>query len=202
MPTYTSISGNKREHTNWPLSTSGVSRDAASMLSSINGTEREIFSGMHVWERYSIKKSTSYETIRSYVDRFDTRDTYVNDKWYYCAYKSYSASGATFTLNEGEVFYSNGTDCINYYIDPDMSRQSSSKEKVDTSPMSGLAKIYQVTSQKTNKDDEQVFGGYELTRELFTQELKGSYIDTVKSKDENAYPENGISGGYWYVKIK
>lgn len=32
-------------------------------------------------------------------------------------------------------------------------------------------------------------------------EAKGSYIDDVFSDDENAYPDNGIQDGYWYVKI-
>lgn len=30
---------------------------------------------------------------------------------------------------------------------------------------------------------------------------KGSYVDTVESDNINQYPNNGISGGYWYVKI-
>ena len=30
---------------------------------------------------------------------------------------------------------------------------------------------------------------------------KGTYIDTVESDNENAYPINGRSGDYWYVKI-
>lgn len=34
-----------------------------------------------------------------------------------------------------------------------------------------------------------------------TETSKGSYIDTVESDNENAYPNNGISGDYWYVKI-
>ena len=30
--------------------------------------------------------------------------------------------------------------------------------------------------------------------------LKGSYIDLVTSTNSNAYPDDGISGNYWYVK--
>lgn len=29
----------------------------------------------------------------------------------------------------------------------------------------------------------------------------GSYIEDVESEDENAYPDNGVQDGYWYVKI-
>ena len=34
-----------------------------------------------------------------------------------------------------------------------------------------------------------------------TETSKGSYVDTVESDNEYAYPVNGIYGGYWYVKI-
>lgn len=30
--------------------------------------------------------------------------------------------------------------------------------------------------------------------------VRGTYIDDVESDDENAYPDNGIQDGYWYVK--
>ena len=33
------------------------------------------------------------------------------------------------------------------------------------------------------------------------KEVKGSYIYDVASNDPNAYPENGVQDGYWYVKV-
>ncbi len=30
--------------------------------------------------------------------------------------------------------------------------------------------------------------------------LRGQYVDTVQSTNQNAYPSDGISGSYWYVK--
>lgn len=30
------------------------------------------------------------------------------------------------------------------------------------------------------------------------QQIQGSYIDDVESTDESAYPQNGVSGSYWY----
>lgn len=35
---------------------------------------------------------------------------------------------------------------------------------------------------------------------LATKRAKGTLIDTIEHIDENAYPVNGISGGYWYVR--
>ena len=35
---------------------------------------------------------------------------------------------------------------------------------------------------------------------LATKLAKGTLIDTIEHIDENAYPVNGISGGYWYVR--
>ena len=37
-----------------------------------------------------------------------------------------------------------------------------------------------------------------ITNVLYYQ---GNFIDTVESDNESAYPDNGISGNYWYVKI-
>lgn len=35
---------------------------------------------------------------------------------------------------------------------------------------------------------------------LATKRSKGTLIDTIEHIDENAYPVNGIAGGYWYVR--
>lgn len=32
-----------------------------------------------------------------------------------------------------------------------------------------------------------------------TRQIQGSYIEDVTSTNRSAYPDNGISGGYWYV---
>lgn len=32
-------------------------------------------------------------------------------------------------------------------------------------------------------------------------QTKGTYVDTVENENPSAYPDNGISGNYWYVKI-
>lgn len=31
---------------------------------------------------------------------------------------------------------------------------------------------------------------------------KGDFIEEVKAKDPNTYPDNGAQGGYWYVKVE
>ena len=35
---------------------------------------------------------------------------------------------------------------------------------------------------------------------LATKRAKGAYVDTIEHIDENKYPENGVVGGYWYVR--
>lgn len=32
-------------------------------------------------------------------------------------------------------------------------------------------------------------------------QTKGTYIDTIENENPSAYPDNGISGDYWYEKI-
>lgn len=40
-----------------------------------------------------------------------------------------------------------------------------------------------------------------ITKKTGETQSQGSFIDTVESDNENTYPDNGISGNYWYVKI-
>lgn len=32
------------------------------------------------------------------------------------------------------------------------------------------------------------------------QDVQGEYIEEVTSSDYNAYPDNGVQDGYWYVR--
>jgi|GEM_PF-4925202 len=41
---------------------------------------------------------------------------------------------------------------------------------------------------------------YRSDRQQQTSYSRGSYIDTVVAEN-GTYPDNGISGGYWYVKV-
>lgn len=34
-----------------------------------------------------------------------------------------------------------------------------------------------------------------------THDIKGSYVGTVTSYNQNAYPTDGVSGSYWYVRV-
>lgn len=50
-----------------------------------------------------------------------------------------------------------------------------------------------------------IYYGSPYTQKKYTltgvKEVKGSYISDVDSTDPNAYPENGVQDGYWYVKV-
>ena len=47
-----------------------------------------------------------------------------------------------------------------------------------------------------------ILGRYDYYLEVTgSTDIQGDFIDTIESEDENAYPDNGISGDYWYVKV-
>lgn len=41
-----------------------------------------------------------------------------------------------------------------------------------------------------------------VEKETYKVEVKGDYIATVGSNEENEYPENGIKGNYWYELVE
>lgn len=208
MPTSTTIDGISREHTNWPLAVDGVSREAVSMLAGVDGTQREIFSGMHEWERYSITTSTRWITTTGSEEFFDEMDDYPKNS-IFCLYNTYVISGSTFTLSSGSIkdlsAFDNTTTIAGYYTPEIVPRWKWTHESDygDTGDITGLQKIYRLTRSKEDRDDETYrFYGTPITLKQSSYQSKGTYIDSVKSKDETAYPENGIYNGYWYVKIK
>lgn len=42
---------------------------------------------------------------------------------------------------------------------------------------------------------------YKLTLSDSKEITKGQFVSYVTSDSENAYPDNGVSDGYWYVKL-
>lgn len=45
------------------------------------------------------------------------------------------------------------------------------------------------------------YEGYQSYEQTGTAQQKGSLVGTVESENENAYPVDGISSGYWYTRI-
>ena len=43
--------------------------------------------------------------------------------------------------------------------------------------------------------------GYPYVSEAVYSQKQGEYIDTVESDDPSTYPDNGISGDFWYIKV-
>lgn len=48
----------------------------------------------------------------------------------------------------------------------------------------------------------QSMSGSQYIGSVFTTvDIKGSYVGTVTSYNQNAYPTDGVSGSYWYVRV-
>ena len=56
---------------------------------------------------------------------------------------------------------------------------------------------------KYPKDGYTNFDEYYYEFDHYGDAVKGTtYLGQVKDKNENAYPDNGLYNGYWYVKVK
>lgn len=209
MPTYTSVDGVSREHTNWPLAVDGISRETVSMLGSVDGIQREVFAAS-VWEKYSVTKTSTFSAERNECSAFAT----VPSHKYVFFFESYTRAGNKFKLSGDSTRYMPygtssssdrsklwtvyHTDCI--YTSGNVYSEANS-ENLAKEQSQSLSKVYELDVMKSDFCPAKL-GGYKI--ELIEQVSisKGSFIGMVGDRDPNAYPENGEQDGCWCVKIR
>lgn len=204
-PTFATIDGVQRELTGWPVVVDGVSRDLDRMLGDVDGVKRELFSSGHRWERYLVTYSVSYTTKTQTLclvndpdsNRYKTTTVYeilgdltpngnggfTGSNGIRTVVTSYSMVNVTFSedynITSGAwitVPNTNG-------IDPNIAYKCSGK--LGASGPETAANVSAIT-----------------TRYAECTAGKGELLDIVSAEEETAYPDDGISGDYWYVKIK
>ena len=224
MPTSSNISGVSREHTSWPVTISGAKRESSSMLAGIGGIQREIFSGMYVWERYSILKSVQYHASSGMLSCYLEGDD--EDKHVYYArgrYETYRVLNrqSTPTLYYNTIYdyyrleFSGKPSSAPSFDDQDETYCSLSDGDIFDSSLENTGST--VGSGRSHGTHAFVASGQfsvpngvaegnvvyiYYKGEWLIADSKGAFVDQVESKSPNAYPVNGVSGGFWYVKIK
>lgn len=210
MPTSTTIDGISRELTAWPATIDGVTREHAQLYAAIDGVQREIFSGMHVWARYSIEKYVSVDatpkTIRTYLSK-DSDGDYDTD--------AYLASGS-----ESEIWIWDDDLAVDkkfltcYVSRGDTEIGSSDKLMMLEKDRPGINNLVSVsptiymlgtpggTLPNGTGSGTSCYVVWNVVKTFTVGKRKGSLVDQIESKNPNAYPVNGISGDCWYVKIK
>ena len=132
----------------------------------------------YTWNRYNIKTTTVYElkdTGSSYTARFNKGDI---------IYNSISVNNNGEIIFSGPVSIYNTSTCYGRYF-----RFGSDAVQIEyatyymyNETYSCIGPVYTVSST--------------------TEQSKGSSAGTVSSTSRNTYPNNGVSGNYWYVYSK
>lgn len=188
---YLGSSNSARRISNMYIGVSGRSRQIIKGYIGINGAARQFYPA-YAWKKYEIETTSKYEsyvsqdTVRCY-DRTVTGSTQVVEAVYPNCYTSYK-----FDENTGRYTYS-GSRKPNYAMGQFVNVTGGCY-------YSGYRITSTLTSRGAYETDCVMMGRRMLSRQVTTQ-TQGSYIETVFSDSSTAYPDNGVSGNYWYVKI-
>lgn len=180
-----------------------IVRNGTELSKITNSAGTVIWQKLYVWKRYSVNTTTSstyteYNSIES-INRYGNVPYDTSDG---CLYKtkSFNSNTGTFTLSS-RTSDTIGSRPLVYWIN-----QQDSLSTVQIYTSQGYRYFY-----GDNNDCYYIRGTslsditcpFTLTRYYGakqTNNSQGSYIDLVTSTNSDAYPTNGISGNYWYVK--
>ena len=162
-----------------------------------NGKARLFYNSAYRWERYTI------ETVMHYKLKHDPNNNvtfYLNYSFPTTIPNFYYSNNhpTTLDISTGGFKEQNGSDL-------NVTRAPNSKVGMwvyavypgGTPPdrFTFLQKVISVSSTEIKAGES-----YEIVTD-YTEQLKGTYVDTVENENPSAYPDNGVSGDYWYVKI-
>lgn len=148
---------------------------------------------VYVWQKYS--------TVKIYKEhKLDTspklpRGTEISDITIGTSYK-FDPSTGIFTLENTKAA---GNDTVNALTHPyAMVRATSGKSLYKAIEGSASTKYWQFNADYlvVRKDGSLYPASYYETRQ---SDEKGNYIEDVRSDNQSAYPQDGVSGGYYYV---
>lgn len=183
----------------------GTARNVNSLYIGVNGsairvsaayigsgsTAHKFWPISYKWNRYTVESVTKYREglsesrtdlySRSSTGGFPYKPPLYNSYAFNELTGEYTGTGGSFTPNNttqsvsGYLLQSNYTKGHVVYIE---SRSSSTPSGTRRS----------VT-----------YEGYRFTTSSYREDAQGNYIDQVTSENRNAYPDNGVSGSYWYI---
>lgn len=199
----------------------GVWKTICKSYSNINGVWKPTYKAGEVtftWKKYTVEQvvtSTTYSLDIANEYTFTTLGGGSTDGWsdYYANYISGYTLYSTQTLDEssGEVSYTGGfaapsnsnikTFCsdLKASLGAAADRAASAYRQYDKYVSGNIetfhAKILVYTSNNGIEIDEK-----RVVANNTYSDAQGEYIEDVTSSDYNAYPENGVQDGYWYVR--
>lgn len=143
---------------------------------------------LYFWKKYNAQVSqTKYEPVlNSYTTTLKrTYDSYAAAH-HYDYYYTFSTSTGQFTKSNRDINWSSFTKSMYFYRNGNYYKFDSYTEPRSTTPRP------QVHTET----------GYQVLKinTVYTYKQGTTYITTISSTNENAYPTSGEQGGYWYVK--
>ena len=206
----------------------GVWKTICKSYSNINGIWKPTYKAGEVtftWKKYAVEQvvtSTTYSLERnadagciykSCRTLYNDETTYwlnyynntIGNSSFYTSRSVKSSTGSVTYSGQNTEFesgYSSLTDATNYLSSLSGQTLYSTREMSGT--IDGLCHI-ELSYMEGTLLDGTAYIGISINEKIVTETKKytdaqGEYIEDVTSSDYNAYPENGVQDGYWYVR--
>ena len=175
------------------MNSGGSQKTISSAFANISGSQKQIFPPIYTWERYNTKKYL----ISGGVDNGSTSSWHYPVSWAEeCeVYEVYN-----FTIVTGSPY---GIRMDSYSFYGYLSGGVPSGYWIDSTP-DALASWIWYGDYVSREPDSLGNDGYMLYSTAYGingnyKKVKDTYQDMVTSTNRNAYPDDGISGSYYYV---
>ena len=157
----------------------------------VNDVAHKFWPISYKWNRYTVESVTKYREglSESRTDLY-SRSSTGGFPYMPPLYNSY-----TFNELTGEYTGTGGS------FTPNNTTQSVSGYLLQSNYTKGYVVYIESRSSSTPSGTRRsvTYEGYRFTTSSYREDAQGNYIDQVTSENRNAYPDNGISGSYWYV---
>ena len=198
----------------------GVWKTICKSYSNINGMWKPTYRAGEVtftWKKYAVEQvvtSTTYSL--DIANEYTFRHISSDDGWYDDYYPNYISgytlySTQTLDKSSGDVSYTGGfaapsnSDIATFCSDLKASlgaaadSAASAYRRYDKYVSGNIETFHAKISVYTGNNGIEIDEKKVVANNTYS-DAQGSYIEDVTSSDYNAYPENGVQDGYWYVR--
>lgn len=193
---YISASGSSKNVPKLYVGVSSVARKIKVGYIGVSGSARVFYRAapVYVWNRYNIATVTSYTEVHQIL--YNSAINEVTSARGATQY-TFDASTGLYTIAAEDIRTIDTTSRVTRYCTSVSTRQAGGVRITGTSVSPGSHnQIYCATFAINAAEDINVM---RYSAQQTSSQSQGSYIDQITSENRSAYPDNGISGSYWYV---
>ena len=196
------------------IGSSNSSRNVKSMYIGVSGAVRKVTKGYigennvarifyprYAWDKYSISTVRVYERSWVYGGQFALRGYEKDGGFELTKSFEFDKYSGDFTF-KNIVFYAENDDYDiqipygTYYVSY-MDFSGYGSNSVVTTECNNGSKCYELEYDGFAYYNNRY---YESRLTYGEETSEGDFVEMVYSNDENAYPDNGMSGDYWYIR--